>query len=882
MNTHEAQRIDAPSSAADLAARRPAAGQQGPHVQRCWTCDRFALLARGIVLAASALLVVASTPSGPAWAADPLPTLPAAPASAGSPPLQLVFRQVMLPSAQVGRPYGRVLAAGGSGPYRLDASDGPLPPGLMLSPDGTLSGVPTARGRYPFTLRVADQVKADGVLQQAYVLVVNPPAGAVPAARASASAPAAEAVVSPEALNLPSDRSDEPRALVWKLTLEDIQKLLPDEPALTEVPSRPADASAAASTPATAGSAPAAQAKPAAAAAAAAAEAPWPTADLLAQRLAPLLDIEYPTRAMFESALAVQLRKTCREIVARATRQALRKLPEQACRDDPKAPAPAASAALTPEQTYQALLPPSLRSKLMQTARKSHAFTEGAPLLWRSARCPCSPAQAKEQVYGLLPFWAATAKGERIDFSAFTRIGVLGKFMRDDGGLAGSPHWDDQSAGGLQVARQHGTALDLVLYRNEWPRLLALPDAQREQMLSRAAKEAVASVDTPIDGLYARTTQWLLTGWPEPRRLYGGLTVFFDFEPEALGTAAQAAEGMRQYRQFYRAFILQLIAEMERTGHDYRLNLVVPDHLMVAGSAYSVEDLLDYMLRTGSLPSSRPADARQVDHAARRGAIQTQLLVLLREPTTDTKKALRERMDHNDALQSHVRAEFLESLLPVMVYPRSRAPAAASAPAAGEGGKPAAVADGDDAGAAGNVLSGGEAFQFDADMAYYKWQFGGLALWPVPAAGQGSSDVVSGLLRNNFRAKSNWFAEQADALVCSVVCAHRTEARLLWRALLLFGAITIGVYLGVCRVRSMGPVTLKLGPLQWTIQRMGTWYRVMLVVGGAVTVLVFAALLNCDPDLVALKEGNSLLGFGVVALLGWLLYRASQRGVAVP
>ena len=827
---------------------------------------------RVVTVLASTLLAVASTPSGPAWAANE------AAASRTNPPLQLVYRTVTLPSAQVGQLYARLLAAGGNGPYRLDASGGALPPGLQLAPDGTLSGTPSAKGRYPFTLTVADQSQADGVLQQPYVLVVNPARGTAASAPASA---AAGAVVSRDALTRKVDSSDTPRAVVWKLSAEEIQKALPEEPALTEVPAKAADASG--SVPAPAASAASGAAADAMAPAKAkapvalAAETPWPTAELVIQRLEPMLDIEYPTQAMFEAALAAQLRVRCRDIVARSTQRPLRMLPANTCRDDPKATAPAAAASgLTPEQTYQALLPAKLRAELIGLAAKPHPFTEGLPTLWSGKGCNCSPARPTEQVYGLHAFWNATQKVQAIDFSAYTRIGVLGKYLRDDGGLAGSPHWDDQSPTGIRVAQQHGTKLDLVLYRNEWPRLLALSDAQREQVLRRAAQEAVASMDTPLTGAYVKTKQVLLAGWPEPRHLYDGLTVFFDYEPSVVDARTQATD-MVAYRAFFRAFILQLISEMERSGRDHVLNIVVPDHLMtLTGSAYSVEDLLDYLLRTRSLPSSRPADSKAVDSAARRGSIQMRLLVLLQEPTTDTKKALRERLDRTDALQSHVRAEFLESLLPIMVYPMGKAP---KKPAPGE---PAADAPDPPEAHPGSHLAGGEAFQFDADLAYYKWQFGGLALWPLTVDGVGASDDVRALVRRNYRTEGSWLREQFATRVCTIVCPNRSEVRLLWRLLLFIGVLAIGLYITVCKLRQAGPVKLKLGPLAWTVDNMGRRYLQGLILGGVLTSLVGGAMLSCDPDLVGLKESNGPLAFVLGSVLIWFLYRASQRRVPTP
>jgi hypothetical protein len=62
-----------------------------------------------------------------------------------------------LPVGQVGVEYSADLEAeGGTPPYRFSVEAGPLPPGLVLEPDGHLSGTPETDGAWPLTLRVTD------------------------------------------------------------------------------------------------------------------------------------------------------------------------------------------------------------------------------------------------------------------------------------------------------------------------------------------------------------------------------------------------------------------------------------------------------------------------------------------------------------------------------------------------------------------------------------------------------------------------------------------------------------------------------------------------------------------------------------------------------
>ena len=78
----------------------------------------------------------------------------------GSAPLLLQLTK-NTPAGEVGQPYLGMLptASGGTPPYVFSATEGNLPAGLTInSEDGSVGGVPTASGEYPFVIRVTDAV----------------------------------------------------------------------------------------------------------------------------------------------------------------------------------------------------------------------------------------------------------------------------------------------------------------------------------------------------------------------------------------------------------------------------------------------------------------------------------------------------------------------------------------------------------------------------------------------------------------------------------------------------------------------------------------------------------------------------------------------------
>lgn len=87
-------------------------------------------------------------------------------------PSRLVVVDPRLPVARVGRPYAsRLLARGGSPPYRWRVVAGSWPRGLHLRVDGRISGTPLRQGRVAVVLRAAD---AEGLsVTHRLVLVVR-------------------------------------------------------------------------------------------------------------------------------------------------------------------------------------------------------------------------------------------------------------------------------------------------------------------------------------------------------------------------------------------------------------------------------------------------------------------------------------------------------------------------------------------------------------------------------------------------------------------------------------------------------------------------------------------------------------------------------------
>src|SRR6266851_338037 len=88
-----------------------------------------------------------------------------------APPLAIVTST--LPNGQVGTPYNATITTtGGSGTLVFGLVSGTLPSGLTLSPQGVLSGTPTAASSFTFTIAAADSSAQPQLAQQSYTITI--------------------------------------------------------------------------------------------------------------------------------------------------------------------------------------------------------------------------------------------------------------------------------------------------------------------------------------------------------------------------------------------------------------------------------------------------------------------------------------------------------------------------------------------------------------------------------------------------------------------------------------------------------------------------------------------------------------------------------------
>lgn len=789
----------------------------------------------------------------------------AAPGGApGDLPLTLRYQTVALPGAVEGQRYGpRLLAWGGQPPYEMKLLRGSLPPGLQLTPGGELRGVPLAlaRGRrhHPFELEVRD---AQGQLRrQAYAIWVAPPRKATPPQEPAS-----------EPLALPREEVDEappPRELtritVYRLTEAKLEALLKEVTPLMGAPAPAAPASAASSAagpapedPPTADELPftaeelqqglrllglpAGQARGGATAASSAdasageadaaapipaTERPWQAAEFKAL-LTPLLDTDYPSRALFEAALRQQRCQFWDEKLRRAAKS-MPKLAGLNCRAMLRAPIEASPPGRwTPKALFDSLLPEALVPRVVKAAREPMELGASKGLAWRAARCGCVHPLREDTLAVLLPYWQADPKSPlaaaAVDFSPFHQVHLLGAVLQDSGRLLMPAHWDRDLPRFALTAREHDTQLQLVVHRQEWASLLGASADEQRRFVDGAVRAMLAELERPALRPLPRA---FLPHWQRHHFLYKGLTLWFDETPPPGHPAAA------RFHALTRELVNALADAMRALERPLTLTLAVPDQLFGQPGAFRIEDLVAYLEHR---KAEEPPAAVPEGFEAPKLPLRVNLLLLLREPASAAKKELRALIDRSEVVKGSRRIHLLNHTLPLVIA-RSRLTPEELQPLK----------------------------QLDDDIAYHEWVYGGLALGALPRV-SGPTAANDGellkRLREHFSSELHWSELPA---ACAWVCPNRDAFRLAFELTLLACALCGAVLLFSERASDGGAMV-----------------KLLLLMPLALAALIGFALLSCDPQWVGLRRGAWPIVLPGAVLLGLVFWRMLRRQVPAP
>lgn len=458
---------------------------------------------------------------------------------------------------------------------------------------------------------------------------------------------------------------------------------------------------------------------------------------------------------------------------------------------------------------------PYLRS-IKLAARKTQKWQQDGTIDWDAGGCGCVQGdrlpgafeQANGQpspgvAYGVFLLWQAGLR-QRVDFTMLSRVAYFAVPFDDEGNLLDPLGQNARDRLDFtSVARQHGTRVDWIVSR-DWG---ASKEKSAERLFENLVRQIDAMLREPSSGWWRRLLSRASLGFsPLPKR-GDGVTLYFENYPTD-------PESVAHFQAFYR----NLTSTLRKTigEKDYAVNLLFPASVLTQGilECRGLVDLLQREDRSGRLNNTR-------------------FFVMIAEPTIDTKKDLREKVEN--CVTGERRAQLLQAIVPVIQY------------------------------------DGRNIEQLRDDVAYFDFNFGGVGLWAHPAIVPEATDKAAAkapepagpdirpiLLGQNPQRS----AVQAgiDDQFCTVVCPYRSWIWLALEVLLVALVASLVIRWVYCRMSGVLNTPVHL-----------------IILGAAA--LLFLSLLFCDPDWSETRKGNlPLIGLMLIVFVYLVFHFVRGRG----
>ncbi|MBS0299331.1 MAG: hypothetical protein JSR32_05280 [Proteobacteria bacterium] len=457
--------------------------------------------------------------------------------------------------------------------------------------------------------------------------------------------------------------------------------------------------------------------------------------------------------------------------------------------------------------------------------QKNPVYRAASAVQWDGGGCGCVIDDLSGTVYGFYPFWLAGEK-QTVNFSVLSRVAYYGLSFDEQGVLkqANNVHnestvlsrdsadWDAQTAF-IQTARKHNSKVDWVIRNDKsyWNRWKKLPYSSRATVFETLTEHIVSFLTSPVIDPVAKIKQNITLGIVTSPTLGDGVTLYFDDFPDD-------RESVELFKRFFTGLQKRLIAEK----NDYYVNIVVPQSALGSG-IYRYSNLVSNLVRWIDNTKSSSADASLVANLHIRD-IRTNILVLIEEPTTDSKKKLRLDIE-NGELHGIERGILKWQIIPVIEF------------------------------------DGRNWQQLEDDVLYFNDNFGGIGFWPMPANEPAVAEEmpfrcdaiqsVSGCVTRYFQ-NTDWYGEP-DSFLEKFVCENRAYFRIAVGLLTVLCLVYTGLYFYSCRIHN-------------EIKNFYVVYLLLLVVPTLIAALL---LLTYDPQLEPLSKGNLplfLVVFGGITL----------------
>lgn len=451
-----------------------------------------------------------------------------------------------------------------------------------------------------------------------------------------------------------------------------------------------------------------------------------------------------------------------------------------------------------------------------------------APIHIRGDDCGCALDDMAAVVYGFYPYWWKEVSPS-LNFRVLNRVAYYGLTIDHTGEFhLGSRDFDlqDGSAAAnefVRVARKYNSKVDWLIQKNDWDHeWQSLSPQSKKAVFNRILSNISTLLNAPLTNLSARVKRVTNFAVANPPRRGDGVTLYFPRYPED-------KESTALFNDFYRALRL----EMDK--HGLWLNLLVAQDTLATGKngkggAFGLYNLIQLRKERGRAEQYIRPGANDNDEF---------LLVLLNEPSAESKKALRLDMENDSMLHGSERADFLHSIVPVIHFDDHNWQ------------------------------------QLDDDIVYARDNFGGVGFWAPDfdnLAQKVKTDNLSCVqaqqiavcLLKNFREVS--VSDSLPSPVELVACVHRWVLHWIMLFLVATGILLIVLFFTFCKVQNF-------------IKNHFLWVQVLVVLPA---LLIFVLLLLYDPYMLSLSHGNLpfFVAAGIIMVgvgVGYRFWRAQRQ-----
>lgn len=453
------------------------------------------------------------------------------------------------------------------------------------------------------------------------------------------------------------------------------------------------------------------------------------------------------------------------------------------------------------------------------------------PIRIQGGDCGCALDDLAGVVYGFYPYWRAKQNKQTINFRALNRVAYYGLTVDHTGDFRlGSSHFpiNDRNADPedfQRVARQYNSSVDWLIQKTDWSGdWKAMKKASKEAVFNNLLKNISLLLNTPLSNFGAQMKR-LTTIKGDPPRLGDGVTLYFPNYPTDEDSKA-----------LFNAFYLELRAEMAR--NNLWLNILVSQNTLLPGlaaaeavnGAFGMANLVYLRQKRGDAPHYIALEKYENKEL---------LLVLLNEPSADSKKRLRRAVENDSLLSGARRADFVRSMVPVLHFDNN------------------------------------DWQQLDDDIVYARDNFGGVGFWApdminLAESIKGKSEKcidskhIAACVLSNYR--EPLVSESVPGPVEAFVCVHRWALHWVMLFLIVTGFVLLVSFFTSCKVQGF-------------IKNHFLWVQLLVA---APALLVFMLLLMYDPYMLSLSKGNLpfFISAGVIMAgigLGYWFWRSQRR-----